>query len=173
MSKWRGKGKWIKSNGWRGWVSNWCRVIMWVVEGSPSITPHTHTLDKSSDTFWLEFLFDRCFSSRVLISLFNYCILDTAQNTLKSSLLSFNMLKYAPIFFFKLVVLELFQSIFQPSGIKRQEDELTGAQGTPPLKVGARPRSDSMETEKAIFICYQGNHHAIYLIWFLWKIIEF
>ena len=44
---------------------------------------------------------------------------------------------------------------------------------TPPLKVGARPRSNSMETEKTIFMCYQGNHHAIDLIGFVWEIIEF
>ena len=44
---------------------------------------------------------------------------------------------------------------------------------TPPLKVGARPRSDSMEIEKNVFICYQGNHHAIDLNGFGWEIIEF
>ena len=34
--------------------------------------------------------------------------------------------------------------------------------GTPPLKVGAHPRSNSME--RPFFICYHGSHHEIDLI---------
>ena len=44
---------------------------------------------------------------------------------------------------------------------------------TPPLKVGARPRSESMETERLFFVGYQGSRHEIDLIGFGWESIEF
>ena len=43
---------------------------------------------------------------------------------------------------------------------------------TPPLKVGARPRCDTMETEKGYCHFYQGSYNEIDLTAFGWEIIE-